>query len=246
MKHKLALITGSSSGLGLAIAKKCKKLGIEVYAPTRKDGFDLTDVEAVSEICEWIEQNAPDLIFNCAGKGLYGPMLSHPYHEEQELIDLNISTLTKISYKAAHTLIKEKKKGIIVNISSIAALIPFPTLAVYAATKSYVKNFSLAFDDEVQDKGVRVLCSCPGMFSSNFAKTASKSYFKKETSRRTPERLTDLIFWQIQKKQRLSIPFFGDKMSLLLTKILPKRVVFSALKKAIRNRYPQSANNGDL
>lgn len=240
--YKLALITGASSGLGKSLQTKLEALSIKVFAPTRADGYDLCNLEEKEKVLSFIRKNKPDLVLNCAGLGLYGDAIDLSIEEQRTMIRLNIEALSDITLEAAKTLVHAKKEGVILNVSSGASFDPWPGFAAYGATKSFVTNYSQALDFELKPKGVRVLCACPGMFSSPFSIKASKgrSKFRSPLLITTPERIADEILHQITKKKSLYIPTKRYRLLLSLAKLIPDRFRIRLFAKIIRNSWDSS------
>jgi len=115
----------------------------------------------------------PDLLLNNAGMGDYGEFRSADWTKLSEMIRLNVEALTHLSHALLPGLISQK--GALLNVSSLASILPIPDLAVYAATKAYVTNFSEALRQEVKEFGVRVLAVCPGPVRTGFGERARRS-----------------------------------------------------------------------
>jgi short-subunit dehydrogenase len=192
---KTALITGASSGIGLELAKihalkgdnlvlvarstgKLEELknelepkhGISVYII----GKDLSKLNSAAEVYEELKgQNiAIDYLINNAGFGDSGFFFDSNWEKQEQMINLNITSLTHFTRLFLKDMV-ERKNGKILNIASTAAFQPGPTMSVYCATKSYVLSFSEAINNEVKDFGVTVTALCPGATTSGFQAAAS-------------------------------------------------------------------------
>ena len=110
------------------------------------------------------------LLINNAGFGTYGPFEETSINRQLQMIDLNCTSLTGI---CGYALPYIKENSVIINTASLAAFLPLGNFAVYAATKAYVLNFTLALAAELKDKGIKVCALCPGSVSSEFANVAS-------------------------------------------------------------------------
>lgn len=178
------LITGGSSGIGLALSRAALERGwqvawisvdpAEINAAQEglqaefPDGvidalcLDLTESDAADRIVKWVKKTAtPDILVSNAGIGLYGPSAGLEPGREAAMIALNVSALHAMV--RAFLPLMEKKGGRIVNIASNSAFQPVPFMAVYAATKAFVRHYSLALDSELKEQGssVRVMTVCP-------------------------------------------------------------------------------------
>lgn len=110
------------------------------------------------------------LLVNNAGFGTYGPFEETSINRQMDMVDLNCTSVTGVCGVVLPYL---KKGSIIINTASLAAFMPLGNFAVYAATKAYVLNFSVALAAELKDKGIKVCALCPGSVSTEFANVAS-------------------------------------------------------------------------
>ncbi|MBX9808793.1 SDR family oxidoreductase [Candidatus Gracilibacteria bacterium] len=192
---KYALITGASSGIGLAFTEIFAKDHINLVLVARSiDALksiqshlqntynidvhviekDLSKIESVEEVFEYTEsQNLQiDYLVNNAGFGDYGNFVESDISRNTQMISLNTIALTNMCRLYSETM-KKHKFGRILNIASTAAFQPGPYMAVYFATKSYVLSFSLALSTELKEFGVTVSTLCPGPTESKFELTAN-------------------------------------------------------------------------
>jgi short-subunit dehydrogenase len=187
-KDKTALITGASSGIGLQFAREltnksnnfvmvgrnAKKLEDAKKSLTNENQVislqsDLSKREAAFEIYRYCEDQSIgiDLLINNAGVGLFGEHVELSTDDLENMIMLNVMTLTLLCRLFGKKM-KERKSGYILNLSSTAAYQPVPKLASYAAAKSYVLNFTEALSMELADHGVTVTCLSPGHTDTSF------------------------------------------------------------------------------
>lgn len=111
-----------------------------------------------------------DTLVNNAGFGTYGPFADTPPEREMEMVELNATSVTGTCGAALPYM---SRGSSIINVASLAAYIPLGNFAVYAASKSYVRSFSLALAAELKDRGIHVLALCPGSVATEFARVAS-------------------------------------------------------------------------
>lgn len=235
--YKTALVTGATSGLGKGLADFLEKKGIEVIRMGSKD-YDLSHSAERENLLQLITEKKPDLVVNNAGFGLYGPCLSHSIEEQTKMIDVNVTALVEISLCAAKELIKEGKKGTILNISSAGAYFAYPTFNIYCASKAFVKQFSLALDGELQGQGVRVLCSCPGQIETDFRSRAAKGFPQQKNGQAMSiEKAVKEIWWQIEKEKPLHIFDWRVWLMVQISRIFPRRMVERILIEKLRSRY---------
>jgi hypothetical protein len=110
---------------------------------------------------------AVDGLVNCAGFGLTGPFASQAPAVIQAMCDVNVRALVAMT-RAFLPPMLERRRGRIVNVSSIAAFQPIPYLGVYAATKAFVLSFTEALASELDGTGVQVQALCPGITATEF------------------------------------------------------------------------------
>lgn len=196
-RHECALITGASSGLGeeyaRQLARRCRRI---VLVARRKErlldlenvlkglnpdlevGSLQVDLAVAAERADMISRLAgtlwmPDLLVNNAGMGDYGEFGSADWDKLHQMIQVNATALTHLTHAFLPEMLS-RGAGAIVNVSSLAADLPIPDFAVYAATKAYVTSFSEALRMEVRDRGVSVLAVCPGPVRTEFGEVAQR------------------------------------------------------------------------
>jgi short-subunit dehydrogenase len=185
---KTAIITGASSGLGLEMARRVPGAFPEieeVWLVARREerlralaeelsgtncrilAFDVASGGGLSLYQKALRDREPEVILlvNNAGYGMLGDFDKAEMSEQLGMIDLNCRGLTAIT---GLTLPHMKRGGRIVNISSIASFVPNARMAVYSATKYYVRAFSRALGMELLPRGISVTVVCPGPMSTEF------------------------------------------------------------------------------
>jgi short-subunit dehydrogenase len=192
-----ALITGASSGIGAEIARqlashaKClilvarrrerlETLGEELLRinpglTIHSRSVDLSDRGDIEDFGSWIVASGleVDLLVNNAGLGDRGDFVTSDWWRIEEILDVNIGALTRLTHMIAPRM-RRRGHGAILNISSVASLLPVPGLAVYAASKSFVTQFSEALRVELRDSGVSVTAVCPGPVETEFSQVAAR------------------------------------------------------------------------
>ena len=136
---------------------------------------DLTDpsarLQAVGHLLS--KGLVPDLLINNAGMGDYGEFATSDWMKVEAMLRLNVEALTHLTHALLPTMI-EQRAGAILNVSSLASIVPMPDFAVYAATKAYVTSFSEALRIEVREHGIRVMALCPGPVHTEFGEIAGR------------------------------------------------------------------------
>ncbi len=254
MKFQSALITGATSGIGEALARLLAAQGISLIltgrneqklnalrqelsqqAPITTIAVDLEQADQAAQLKTVILERVPDLLINNAGFGLYGELTRYDEAEQLKIIDVNIRALTELAIAAGKALYNAKQKGVIMNISSAAAFIPFPYFAIYAASKAYVNHFTVAYDEELKPHGIRVLAACPGQVHTHFRNRASKGSqaSKDETMVMEAEFAAREIWHQIQKLQTIRIFDWKYRAAIALARLLPRALLSPILKQSV-------------
>jgi len=180
---KKVLITGASGGIGLETAGQLAARGYHLTLVARNedklnkavkdlDGAghsilvaDLTDKNDLQKLVDHLKTEKYDVLINNAGAGIYGKFIEIPLDEQLATMQLNMNALVTLSY----AFLQNAKRGdALVNIGSLLAHSSLPGGSVYAATKSFVANFSESLWYEFKKKGVFVMGFNPGAAASDF------------------------------------------------------------------------------
>lgn len=195
--YRCALVTGASAGLGeeyaiqlarqsrhlVLVARRlellenladriCAKfpnIGVTVMATDLADAS--SRVNLADQLAAW--NLVPDLLVNNAGLGDYGEFATAEWSKLDAMLKVNVEGLTHLAHLLLPGMIRQGG-GCIVNVSSLASLLPIPDFAVYAATKAYVTSFSEALRIETREHGIRVLAVCPGPVKTEFGDVARR------------------------------------------------------------------------
>ena len=212
MSRTWAVVTGASSGLGVAFAERIASEGVSVILSARSaDRLDAVGADLRSRYGVETETVAADLgdrsqrrllveamqgrdlsyLVNNAGFGTIGEFAEADPDRIYDELNLNVVALTKLSRAAVPGMVA-RGHGAIINVASTAAFQPLPTMAVYAASKSYVLNFSIALWEELRTTGVRAMAICPGPTDTEFFSKAGDDLVL--AKRRTPRQVVDTTF----------------------------------------------------
>ncbi|MCX7058755.1 MAG: SDR family NAD(P)-dependent oxidoreductase, partial [Proteobacteria bacterium] len=163
--HDLVLVARTEGPLQALGAELSARHGVQAVVLA----MDLSGrVAADTLVCKLERrQIVPELLINSAGIGAFGLHRAIPLAAEQELLDLNIVTLTRLTKRLLPALLA-RGSGRILNVASVAAFQPGPYMAVYYASKAYVLHYSEALAHELEGSGVSVTALCPGPTPSGF------------------------------------------------------------------------------
>jgi len=181
LKNEIAIVTGSSKGIGLAIVEQLLSLGVRVAGWSRS-GNDLehdnylfvqTDVSDSNSVDKAYLHtvakfgNQISILVNNAGLGHYGLMEDMPFDQWKQMFDINVHGIFFCS-NAVIPKMKEMDKGHIVNISSIAGKNPVKGMVGYCGSKHAVTGISHSMYMELREFGIKVTCIYPGSVNTNF------------------------------------------------------------------------------
>lgn len=190
-----ALVTGASSGIGAIYADRLARRGYDLILVARKqallDGVarrisgnsgrkvttvaaDLTDKVDLKRI-ETVLRSDPGItmLVNNAGLGAVMPLLESDVDKMEEMIDINVTALTRLTYAAAPSFVS-RGGGTIINIASIVAIAPEMLNGVYGATKAFVLALTQSLHKELAGKGLAVQAVLPGATATNFWDVAGR------------------------------------------------------------------------
>ncbi|NLF27196.1 MAG: SDR family NAD(P)-dependent oxidoreductase [Clostridiales bacterium] len=249
---KVALVTGGTSGIGLATANALNKSGATVYVLSRRPAeipglhhivADVSDEVQVRAAVEAVfeKEGRLDILINNASYGISGAVEFTETADAKRLFEVNLFGVT-CACKAAIPLMRAQGGGRIVNISSVAAAAPIPFQTWYSVTKAAVSAYTLALFNEVKQMGVTVCAIMPGDTRTNFVREkipeANGAYGdriersvakmeKDEKNGMDPDFAGRFVAKIALKKRVKSLYAVGFlyKFLVLLTRILPNRLV---------------------
>jgi short-subunit dehydrogenase len=188
-RRPLAVVTGASSGIGLALAKQCAANGFDLVIAAdrpleeachlvRAEGAqvesvqtDLSTLPGVEKLLQAIGQRKVHALLANAGHGLGKAFLEQSFDEVRSVIDTNITGTLYLIQKVG-TMMREARNGRILITGSIAGFTPGTFTAVYNGSKAFIDSFSWALRNELKDTGVTVTCLMPGATDTDFFERA--------------------------------------------------------------------------
>lgn len=198
MDKKVILITGASSGIGKACAAYLSKKDYMVYGTSRKASFppskskndaplmiqmDIRDEGSVKQAIEHIinEHHQIDVVINNAGYGIAGPAEETSLQQAQEQLDTNFFGAVRVC-KTVLPYMRERKDGLIINISSIGGVMGLPYQAFYSASKYAIEGYTEALRMEVKQFGIKVALLEPGDIQTSFTDMREKNKKMNDTA----------------------------------------------------------------
>jgi short-subunit dehydrogenase len=254
---KVVVVTGASTGIGEAIARKFAEEGASVVLASR----DHSRVEAARERVGYYERTLAvacdirqreqivqllqatlehfghvDVWMNNAGHGLQDSVAQMDMQQCRQMFDTNLFGAIE-GMQVAIPVMQKQGKGTIINISSIAGHIAVPYMAAYSATKHALNAIGKAARVELMGTGVHVMTVCPGYIATDFAANAVKGKERQRLNRAgegiSAERVANAVFRGYLKRKREIVVPWRDRIVIFLYRTLPG-VVDSAMKRRLR------------
>jgi NAD(P)-dependent dehydrogenase (short-subunit alcohol dehydrogenase family) len=188
-KAKVAVVTGSSSGIGFETSLLLAKNGVFTYATMRNLDrankiielkqkeklplevlkLDVTDDKSVNDAIGKIEneQETIDILVNNAGYALVGPLEELSIQEFKEQFETNVFGVIRVT-QSVLPIMRKQRSGTIVNVSSIAGRIGFPLTPAYVSSKFALEGLSESIAYELEQFGIKVILVEPGVIKTNF------------------------------------------------------------------------------
>ncbi|HEV7844291.1 MAG TPA: SDR family oxidoreductase [Pyrinomonadaceae bacterium] len=255
---KTTLITGASSGIGEAFARRlaargenvllvarsqeklasmCNELGRANHVNAQFVALDLTQEDAAARL--FAETNRRGLevetLINNAGFGSMGDFIQLDIQRELSMIDLNIKSLVALTHYYLPPM-RERKSGTIINVASTAAFQGVPGMATYAATKAFVLSFSEALWVENRSFDVHVMALCPGVTETNFFAAASAERPPLRAAQ-TADQVVDTALSGLKRGKSHIISGWTNYLMAESERLVPRWIVARIAGKAMRPRY---------
>jgi uncharacterized protein len=191
------LITGASAGIGYEFASQLAPVVSTMVLVARRNyclealewqlkainpelklfsrALDLRDREELERFCDWLDESGLiiDLLINNAGVGDHGSFAESEWDRVNAMLRVNVYALSYLTFRVLPAM-RKAGGGAILNVSSVASLLPLPNNAVYAATKAYVTSFSEALRAELLSSHISVTALCPGPVETGFLAQATR------------------------------------------------------------------------
>jgi len=247
-----AIVTGASKGIGKELSIQLKEKGYDLILIARSTielkqladelgggtlflAIDLSESGAAKKVAEFCNGLPISILVNNAGYGLWGNFEESDVGKQLNMLQLNINTVIELTYYLLPQL-KQQQSAYILNVASTAAYQAVPTLAVYAATKSFILSFSRALRIELKDT-VSVSCLSPGPTDTDFAHRAGMDALADlaEKFNMQPAEVAKIGLEGMFNKKAEIVPGFLNKLSAIgarhINKALIERITAGLYKK---------------
>ncbi|HEY5826031.1 MAG TPA: SDR family oxidoreductase [Cyclobacteriaceae bacterium] len=241
-----ALVTGSSGGIGLCIAKELASRKYDLLLVARSESklksiqeeiqsqykvtvqylvCDLSQPDASKKVIEWVTPFDIQILVNNAGFGIWGNLEQNKPVDLHQLIQLNQVVLMELCKGFVPTLKNRSGKSYILNIGSTAAYQAVPGMAVYSASKAFVVSFTRALRWELKDTNISVTCFSPGTTTTGFMDRALMDDAMKQKAEKvtmTPEEVARIGVVGMLAGKAEVIPGFINWISVKMVSFVPK------------------------
>jgi short-subunit dehydrogenase len=257
---KWALVTGASSGIGVALARELASHGAKlILTARRKDRLeslaaelagkgtevrivvaDLNDPAAPEQLYEGTEGAGltVDILINNAGLGQCGVFHQCPVEQELSQVRVNCEAVVRLTRLFVPRMV-ERRRGWVLVLASTASFQPVPYLTTYAASKAFDRFFALGLAAEVARFGVKVTALCPGPTESEFFQVARSENFM-PGSKQSAKDVARLAVAALARGQRTIIPNFGGRFTAFLVRFLPVGLITYFVEKGARPALPSA------
>lgn len=239
-----ALVTGASSGIGAAIARELAALGVDlVLTARRRDALeavvatckgvkveiitaDLGKAEAARALWDAATADGPiDILINNAGFGYFRRFDEVDWTRDAELIQLNMTSLVQLARCFIDAHKASTAPAHMLNIASTGAYQSVPNMALYAASKAFVRNFSEALHDEHSGTPLSVTCICPGGTETAFHAASGGGDYSwiANASTKSAEFVAHAAIRAMLRGKRTVVPGLFNKLSTFGVRFLTRR-----------------------
>lgn len=259
---KTACITGATSGIGAAFASRFASQGYDLILTGRRrekiemlaDNLsaeygvvvdvviaELSDDRQFDSLAEQVRATeSVEVLVNNAGFSTVKPFHEEDFSSSEAMLKVHNLATIQLCYAALPNMLRQRR-GSIINVSSLAALAASPKIAVYSASKAFVKLFTESIHFELEGTGVKVQALCPGMTRTDFHERIGfdkDTYYKTKGLMKamTPEQVVDISLRYLEKDKVVCVPGRNNKLLRLLLKILPEAMIYRITSSMMRRK----------
>jgi short-subunit dehydrogenase len=261
-KGKWALVTGGSSGIGVALAKLLAAEGVHLVLTARRRerleelaralqqrhgirtevfAADLARPEAPQEIYEFTKQKGIeiDLLINNAGFGQYGELTAVETQRLLNMVQVNCAAVVHLTRLYLVDMVA-RRRGDVLILASTASFQAVPYLTTYAATKAFDLLFAEGLAEEMKPYGIRVCALCPGSTQSEFHVVAGQEKFTGKYAQETAEKVARTGLQALAEGKSYVISGTGNYWGAQMQRLVPRRAVARIAAKMFRPEKVQA------
>ena len=252
---KYALITGATSGIGYELAKlfAADAYHLVIVSRTAQDlektasqlssqygvqvtpiAKDLFEPEAAFELYREVKAKGIEInvLVNDAGQGVYGLFADSDIRRQLSIIQLNVSSLTSLTYLFLKDMVA-RNEGKILQLASVVSEVPAPLQAVYGGTKAYVLSFTEALINEVKDTAVTITALQPGATDTDFFNKAGaqNSRIVQETKLDDPAKVAKDGYEALMKGDDKVVSGMKNKIQSAMSNVMPDTTLANQMRK---------------
>jgi hypothetical protein len=262
MMTQSAWITGATSGIGAAFAEYYASRGFDLVLTGRREDVlrnfagslekkytikyrlylgELTDESIISQIETDLRKDLNvRVLINNAGFAYYGTFHERDLTIHRKMLSVHCDVMVRLTHAALPSMLAVKK-GIIINVASIAGFFPYPGHTMYSATKTFMINFSESLAVRYQKDGVKIMALCPGMtmtdFHTRMGYQADKVYKKTGLEKaHTPMDVVNEAIRCLEKGEFICIPGLNNRFLIWLSRRVPRKLLYKVMRNWISNR----------
>src|SRR2546426_8275690 len=253
----LAVITGASRGIGGSYARQLAARGYALHLVAREAErlarvageiraahgvaveeivLDLAQADGAERLYADLRRRRTepvDLLVNNAGFGLYGEFTDMPMPRIQEMLVLHLLTVTKL-IRLLLPEMRERRQGAIINVASVAGLLPLPYLSLYAATKAFLVSLGAALELEARKHGVVIQPVAPGRTPTTFHPPPAVKQNWPLANNKTPDEVVAESLAALDRGRSFVVTGWRNRLLNRIQQLAPRRVVLRAAERLMR------------
>lgn len=263
--NQTALITGASSGIGEAFARQLASAGYDLVLVARREDVlrrladelerqhsvhvevlaaDLAKDADIQEVSKRISKlSSLDLLVNNAGFGFAGSFSKNDFDKHLEMIQVHVVASVHLTHAAIPVMVARQQGGII-NVSSVAAFIPWGGVT-YCSTKAYLVAFSEALHVELRQKNIRVQALCPGFTVTEFHDSPELSRVRKFPLPKSLWHTSDFVVREslkaLKRNKVICVPGFAYKVIAFMGRSGIIAPILRRIARSVRTTQPQES-----
>lgn len=246
-ERKVAVITGATSGIGRSYAIYFASQGYDLIITGRRENliaeiekdlqekFNIRVESIIADLSRQTDLNRLltvlgkrsdiEILINNAGYGLNCAFSEDEIGHQLNMMKVHIHAPLMLIHKVLPSMI-QNRKGVIINVSSLAANMPTANSAMYSGTKSFLKSFTESLYMDLSGYGIKLQCICPGFTKSDFHRNSNLKDNLKPFPWMTPEQVVEYSIYCLNKGQVICIPGFFYRALNLLVSVLPRKAYY--------------------